>query len=238
LVHYPIFCIKVSAGAQFQALSIQSAPLCINASLIENQKGGKMKPWMKFASLFLVVLVMASCGRTPKYMRDIADPNVTYTPAPDEAIVVFMRPSTFGFAIQSAVFDVTTPENKVIGVVSAKKKLAYRTTPGKHLFMVTGENADFMQADLRAGKIYYALVNPRMGAWKARFSLGAVDRGVSPAQLNDWKNSCSWVEPSEATRQWALENAGSIQRKRDGYIQKWLAKPEAGKPTLSPEDGF
>ena len=50
--------------------------------------------------------------------------------------------------------------------------------------------------------------------------------------------ACSWVQATEATRQWALENAGSIQRKREGYFTKWTTKPEEGKPTLAPEDGF
>ena len=180
----------------------------------------------QFGVAIMGLLIIAGCGGTPKYMKDITDPNTTYVPSADEALVVFMRPSTFGFAIQSAVFDVTTRENKVIGVVSAKKKLAYRTKAGRHLFMVTGESADFMQADLRAGKTYYALVNPRIGAWKARFSLGAVHKDIEPDKLNTWKTDCAWVESSEATRQWAKENAGSIQRKRDDYIQKWMAKPE------------
>ena len=197
-----------------------------------------MKKWSKFGFVILLLLMTIGCAGTSKYMQDVADPGISYAPAADEAIVVFMRPSTFAFAIDSGVFDVTAEKNDVIGIVSAKKKMAYRTRPGKHLFMVTGENADFMRADLQAGKTYYALVTPRMGAWKARFSLTAVNNGVEPDKLNEWINACSWVETSEATRQWAKENAGSIQRKREGYIDKWMAKPDEGKPTLAPEDGF
>ena len=197
-----------------------------------------MKKWSKVGFAFLFLLMLIGCAGTSNYMQDVTDPNIAYTPAADEAVVVFMRPSTFAFAIDSGVFDVTTEKNDVIGIVSAKKKLAHRTTPGKHLFMVTGESADFMQADLDAGKTYYALITPRMGAWKARFSLAAVSKDTEPDQLKEWKNSCTWVVTSEATRQWAKENAGSIQRKRDGYIEKWMTKPDAGKPALAPEDGF
>ncbi|KPJ76367.1 MAG: hypothetical protein AMJ54_11950 [Deltaproteobacteria bacterium SG8_13] len=193
---------------------------------------------MKIGVAVLFLLVLVGCAGTSKYMQDVTDPNIAYAPAVDEVIVVFMRPSTFAFAIQSGLFDITTEKNDVIGIVSAKKKLAYRTTPGKHLFMVTGESADFLQADLQAGKTYYALITPRMGAWKARFSLAAVSKDIEPDKLNEWKTACTWVETSEATRQWAKENAGSIQRKRSDYIAKWMAKPEEGKPTLAPEDGF
>ncbi len=37
--------------------------------------------------------------------------------------------------------------------------------------MVVSEAADFAKADVEAGKTYYVLVTPRMGWWKARFSL-------------------------------------------------------------------
>jgi hypothetical protein len=77
-----------------------------------------------------------------------------------------------------------------------------------------------------------------MGAWKARFSLAAVHKDVEPEKLTEWQNGCTWVQTTEATRQWALENAGSIQRKRADNIEKWMAKPEEGKPTLAPGDGF
>ena len=35
------------------------------------------------------------------------------------------------------------------------------------MFSVVGEAADFLEADLAAGKTYYIQVAPRMGAWKA-----------------------------------------------------------------------
>ena len=197
-----------------------------------------MKRWMNVGLMVLLLILLVGCAGSSQYMKDVPDPGITYTPGPNEALIVFMRPSTFAFAIQAGLFNVTTDKNEVIGIASAKKKLAYITQPGKHLFMVTGETADFMRAELKAGKTYYALVTPRMGAWKARFSLAAVHRDVDPAKLNEWQNACTWVETTEATRQWAKQNAGSIQRKRADNIEKWMAKPEEGKPTLAPGDGF
>ena len=44
-----------------------------------------------------------------------------------------------------------------IGILSGKTKVAHLTEPGEKLFMVIGENADFMKATLEAGKTYYAL---------------------------------------------------------------------------------
>lgn len=197
-----------------------------------------IKRCCKLTVAITIVILFLGCAGKTKYMQEVTDPNISYTPGSNEAVVVFMRPSNFAFAIQSAVFDVTTEENKLVGIVSAKKKVAYRVKPGKYTFMVTGESADFMQAELKAGKTYYSTVNPRMGAWKARFSLGAVHQDIDQAKLSAWNNSCSWVETTDATYRWAEQNAPSIQSKRDAYIGIWDNKPDSGKPTLYPEDGF
>ena len=86
------------------------------------------------------------------------------------------------FAIQSTVFDVTDDAPRMVGIVSAKTKIAYEVAPGEHHFMVVSEAADFMRADLAAGKTYYALVTPRMGVWRARFSLLPPNRNMNAAR--------------------------------------------------------
>jgi len=91
------------------------------------------------------------------------------------AKVVFMRVGKMGGAISASVFDVTEPgEPKFIGIVRQSSKVAYPVKPGLYTFMVISEAADFMQAAVLGGKTYYALVTPRMGVWKARFSFQPV----------------------------------------------------------------
>lgn len=191
---------------------------------------------IKLALVFTIVVLLFGCSTSSKYMRDVADPGISYMPRNDEALVVFMRPSIGHLTNQAVIFDVTSAQNKLVGIVSAQKKLAYRTKPGKYLFMIMGENADFMRAVLEAGKTYYARVDPRMGF--SHFSLGAIHRNIDSSKLSSWQNRCVWVETTEATYEWAEKNASSIQNKRDAYIGKWNKKPDDRKPTLSPEDGF
>ena len=194
------------------------------------------KRYMKQALVFTILVLLFGCAVSSKYMRDVADSDISYMPGGDETVVVFMRPSTGHLTIQAAVFDVTSAENKLVGIVSSKKKVAYRTKSGNYLFMVIGENADFMQADLKAGKTYYAMINPRMGF--AHFSLGAVHHDIDASKLSDWKNRCAWVETTDAAYKWAEQNAPNIQNKRERYINKWNNKPDHRKPTLNPEDGL
>jgi hypothetical protein len=171
-------------------------------------------------------------------MKETPDATI-YKPVGNEVLVVFMRPSTFGFAISSSVFDIRENSDEFVGIIPAKKKVVYKTTPGEHMFMVIGESADFMKASLQAGKTYYALVTPRMGVWKARFSLQPVSKEqLHSDELKDWIGSCEIVENTEASFQWAKDNAPSIQSKKVEYLKKWDAKPEEEKPLLNPDDGL
>lgn len=187
----------------------------------------------------LSLLLLGGCAGTMKHMQAVAPEAVREAPSPGKSMVVFMRPSTFGFAVQSSVFDATGEgEPDLVGLVAAKKKVAYETEPGKRLFMTIGESADFMHADLEAGKTYYALVTPRMGAWKARFSLKPVKAGeLGSDQFNDWSDACEWVEKSDTSDSWAQANMASIVGKQNKYYPAWLQKPGDEQPRLEPGDG-
>jgi len=104
------------------------------------------------------------------------------------------------------------------------------------MFMVIGESADFMQARLEPGKVYYALVTPRMGVWKARFSLAPV-HVMNRNELPEWQSGTEWVEMDQTSGQWAAENAADVEQKRAKYLPEWLGKAPLDRPVLAPEDG-
>jgi hypothetical protein len=174
-------------------------------------------------------------------MKSVPEAQAPYVLAASESQIVFMRPSFLGGAVQSSVFDVTGNKDELIGIVSAGTKVRYVTQPGEHLFMVIGESADFMRAYVDPGKTYYALVTPRMGFWKARFSLKPVRRDELDGEtFKGWDKSTSFVENTEQSRQWARENRHSISTKKAEYLQKWAAKSPADKAevTLTVNDGI
>ncbi len=193
-------------------------------------------------SLALMILVIASlisgCAGTVVHMQELAADKAPVAPAPGKAAVVFLRPSGLGFAIQSSVFEVKDNGSLLVGIVAAKAKVAYQVEPGKRLFMVIGENADFMTADLVPNKTYYVLVSPRMGLWKARFGLEPV-RGKELDSL-EFRNSlveCKWVEKTGASENWARGNMASIESKRNDFYPDWVKQPESERPHLSQDDG-
>ncbi len=191
-----------------------------------------------FSAVLLAAIMLSGCAGAVKNMRSVPPDQAVTSPVQGKAMVVFMRPATLGFAIQSSVFEVKQDEPMLVGIVAAKKKVGYQVDPGQHVFMVVGESADFMSAELDANKTYYALVTPRMGMWKARFSLKPVSAAeLQSPDFNDWFGACEWVEKIPAADTWAAENISSIKSKQDAYYTKWMSRDEAARPMLHPEDG-
>jgi len=182
-----------------------------------------------------LAVVLSGCAGSVKHMQAVA--NVNTTLSSQEAAVVFIRPSTYGFPIQSSVFDVRTGQPMLLaGLVAAKKKLFYRTAPGPHLFMVMGESGDFLAANLAPGKTYYVVDAPRLGIAAARFSLRPL-KTEEEALLPQWLAQTEWVVINAESSRWARENASEIQKKRAKYYPEWLSKPESTRPVLGPAGG-
>jgi hypothetical protein len=189
-------------------------------------------------SLAALSLLLAGCAGTVTNMREVPVSEAPTAPEPGKALVVFMRPSGLGFAIQSSVFEMRDDMPVLVGIVAAKSRVAHQVAPGQYLFMTIGENADFMSAEVVAGKTYYVKVEPRMGMWKARF-------GLEPYRLKDFGttafagelNDCKPVVKTAESDAWAAANMTSIRQKRTEYYGDWMKKAEAERPRLRPEDG-
>lgn len=193
-----------------------------------------MKNSTKSILLFLSIFVSAHC-----FAQDDG-PTVYQAPTPDEgkAIVVFYRPVPMAPMNRTGLLEIVDGEPKIVGKLTIHQRYAYQTEPGEHLFMVIGESADFMSANLEAGKTYYAMVIPRMGTWKARFSLGAIHAdGINEAKIINGINACNWIEYQDEWETWANENMKSLKKNYSKYYPRWMGKDEEDRPRLFPEDG-
>ena len=196
------------------------------------------KKFLFYFPVLLLALILSGCAGKIKNMQAVPPERVVSTPADGKALIVFMRPSGIGFAIQSSVFEVEENKPKLVGIVTAKSKVSYQVEPGEHLFMVVGESADFMSAELVADRTYYALVTPRLGVWKARFSLKPVHaEELDSPKFNEWVSGCKWVEKTLDSDNWESSNMASIQSKHNEYYDKWMGKEPSERPKLLPEDG-
>jgi len=182
--------------------------------------------------LLASLIILGGCAST--HMNVVPDYKRVSKPATGKALVYFVRPSSFGGAIQSAVYD----GDSYIGTVSANTHMVYHAVPGKHMFMIIGENADFMSADLAAGKTYYAQIVARMGFWKARFSLVPSNGQHKQSQRDKWIKSTRQVSVNDEGRAWATENYSSSMEMKNEYIETWNAKPDDKKQVLLKESGI
>ncbi|HET6806528.1 MAG TPA: hypothetical protein VFH59_13925 [Frateuria sp.] len=197
---------------------------------------------IRWSVALLLLLGLAGCQSSLMTKAGGSEP----MPEPGKALVVFLRPSSFGGAIQSSVYDTGDTKDRFIGIVSTKTKVAYQADPGDHLFMVVAENADFMVAHLDAGKTYYALVSPRIGFWKARFSLLPIHNradakySMRSADFRDWMADTTWVTVSPAAEQWYREHEADIQAKKADYMRRWNTADaqQHAELTLPAEDGI
>lgn len=195
-----------------------------------------MTPRLARCGLLVVLVLVAGCAGPLARMRELPAEQPIAQPDPGKATVVFMRPSGLGFAVASSVYELVPDGDRFVGIIPAKKKLAYSVAPGKTRFMVVSEAADFMDAELMAGKTYYVVVAPRMGMWKARFSLRPVGaERLGTQQVGEWIKECALVENTDDSRAWAKTHWADIQDKKLKYLPEWEAK--ADKPALSPADG-
>tara|TARA_B100000315_G_scaffold199819_1_gene191810 strand:+ start:92 stop:586 length:495 start_codon:yes stop_codon:yes gene_type:complete len=155
------------------------------------------------------------------------------SPNNNKALVRFMRPSGFGFAINFNVLD----GEKVIGNSVAKSQFDYLADPGKHLFITTAENKAFLEAELEGGKTYYVITRIYPGVMFARVTFIAVNKGTEFwGKVLEYENTLVKLEPDiEVLKHWEESNKPKIQKVLSSYESIWKEKHQW--PKLSPEDG-
>lgn len=198
-----------------------------------------MKKLFLVTALIMSTIMNGYCG-VSKYMKKV-EGGAEIAATPNKATIVFMRPSSMAFAIQAPVIDITGAENVLVGIVSSKTKVAYKVDAGEHLFAVGGESADMMKATVEAGKIYYVVVGPRMGMWKARFVLDPIRKNEvkENAKLAEWLKDCTLMEMADSAQEWLKENTKSLNKKREKCLKAWgkAGEKEKSDGTLAVEDG-
>ncbi len=184
-----------------------------------------------------MVLMTAACSGHVHldYMSPVPEAEVEVPPDPGKALIVFMRAGRYAFLAQAEVWH----GERLVGLFGTRTKVAWQVEPGEHHFMVTSEAADFMVANVEAGKTYYVLVKARPGAALARFSfrpLLAEDLANDP-RVDTWFERCTWMEPTRNGEIWADVSASRVAEMREAGWERWLAKDEEGRERLGPEDG-
>lgn len=136
-------------------------------------------------------------------------------PSEGRAAVYFVRTSSLAFAVDFSFFD----ERSYIGDFGGRNYLRYECPPGTHLFWASGENKDFLNADLEAGGVYVVIVDVDLGDSVAHVGLKpitAVSREFARAKkLVDRKRPVGFVSSTLRARN--AELSEFIKKNMDGF---------------------
>jgi hypothetical protein len=187
-------------------------------------------------------LLLGGCAGSSRHMTPTA---AATGPAPGHALIVFMRPSKFAFAIDAPVFLMQEEGEAFLGISSASTRFDYQVAPGSYELMVSGEVAEFLDVTVAAGKTYYVIVEGRMGTWKSRFSLHPVRRGppakyhLGMPEFRSWLSEVQPVTIGPSAREWYEQHRAEIALKRAEFLLKLNDKTpaEMAELQLRVEDG-
>jgi hypothetical protein len=186
----------------------------------------------------ILALCVLISGCASRHMQPAVMQADSFQLADNQSALVFYRDSSFGGAIQAPIVEAIGGDIVFVGIVSSGAKILHKTTPGKHYYVVGGESSNLLEANLEPGKFYYARVNPKIGMWKARFSLDP----VSGAQLNSESTtkdiaSCAWYVSKPEALTWFADNKQSMLDKSDEAFKKNESVDRSERSIINPGDG-
>lgn len=163
-------------------------------------------------------------------------------PAAEEALLVFVSPADSPEFGRMQVIDVTEPVTKLVGFIEPDSKVLYRVKPGSYLFMLNYTQASFLEANVAAGKTYYAVVSKDIpqGHFSVmnRYTLRAV-RDLSELYFARAERNATAVIKSARAEAWFAPRERSFFVKKNKFLPAWQRMPatERAQFTLEQSDG-
>jgi hypothetical protein len=223
-------------SGKFRLRPAEEVALVIRSDVLSRCTNSAPSFWalvLVIAFTTLLAIPTADAKGVGKNLKEVGTTGLDLpTPPADKAVVVFFRPVRSG-RVHTSLLDGDVFLSHLID----RTCFFYEAKPGRHLFSVVGEAADFLEADLAAGKTYFILVASRFGVWKPRFSLPPfTERSDKWSKRQKWLGASRVIVPTQTGLEWAEKRTSELAQKRARYFEKWQDKPEADKPRLRPED--
>lgn len=160
-------------------------------------------------------------------------------PLPDQAVVVFVRPSSFGSALTPTIL---TSTGRFVGDADPSSHFAVAVPEGEHLFLVWGENTGPLAAQVLKGRVYFVEVAMKPGWWTARVHLLAIKPHAS-----SWEKVRDWLADTKQTVPRGVEGQSYLDGRADDVAERvrrakaaWadFGPEERDARTLRPDDGL
>ena len=188
--------------------------------------------WTKARSAVLLASVLAVVGCSSRRHTEVVPPDALVTsPPPGASLVIFVRPDAWGASRMMLYVGPSDPaflwdDAYYVGTIMDDQHIAYVTKPGLHLFSVTSEAADFVEAELLPDRTYYVLVGRRMGGIRERFSLLPASDPKSLADVKEAVRRTSQIRQNERSAAWERGKRETHARMRRKYLPMWEARDD------------
>jgi len=198
-----------------------------------------------FAALFAVLamtMLLGGCA-TPKLMNEAAVQQIPAPPA-GKAAIVFMRTSFVAGAINAEIIEIEDGQLSLVGGLPMGNKIVHITGPGEKVYMAYGTAADFMVANVEAGKTYFSIVRPNWGSGAfiptpVRID-GSSDFNTDSPEFPKWRDETRLLEKRADADAWFEQNRAKYQERYQRYWEKFQTKSadQVRERTIRPEDGL
>ncbi|MDH3201150.1 MAG: hypothetical protein OEM15_09675 [Myxococcales bacterium] len=156
----------------------------------------------------------------------------------DKALVVFVRDSRLGKAINFYIVD---ENKKFLTMLRGNQHVMATLEPGKHTLYIVSENAGLVRADLAAGRTYIIETRPKMGFGKARVIVEPVLRNTERfAESAKWLRDTKPASPDlEDGAKWVRKHQNVVDKRISDAEEEWSKGNEKYRASLSmsAEDG-
>lgn len=176
----------------------------------------------KLGLTVLLAITLGSAGCAARYWDSAAPGSRITGPPPGTSLVYFVQPDLWSLRDAAFIFD----DLYFVGAIGGGGHIAYVTVPGRHLFMVTSEAADFLEAELLPDRTYYVNVVRRWGISFARFSLAPAIQPDSIARAKALAANSTQLRQNDTARRWETGKHETIARLKISYFSKWEARPD------------
>lgn len=199
-----------------------------------------MKKILAFILTAGLTLLLVGCASS--VMTKAPSPDLKPPPA-GMAEIVFMRDSFVAGAIGCDLLEVDkSGKLKFIGVVANGTKIAYLTPPGHKVFMAYGTAADFMEANVVAGKTYFVILRPNWGT--GGFAPTPIRQrndkwSMQSPDFSKWLSDTDLVVTNETAPAYFKQNKADLEKIYTKYWTRFQQKTpiQRRERTLDPQDG-
>ncbi|MFT0211509.1 hypothetical protein VQ643_02700 [Pseudomonas sp. F1_0610] len=187
----------------------------------------------QLTSILLIGWLLAGCASQQTQLN--TSTKTLERPAQGQVLVHFIRANDFSNKT-AAIYN---RENYLVSL-NKGEHFTYATTPGRHVFMVTGGTPDVMTASLEANKVYFVHVKPTLGALKVNFDFKpyTVIDPKKKAQAQLWMQETNAVTVSAEGKAWAAQHAAQAKAAFDETYSDFLKRKSEDRTHIYKEDGL